>query len=167
MDTTSFDLGIAVARVTIGGMLIVHGLNKVRGTGGLAGTIAWFESLGMKPAWLHARVAAATEIGSGALLCLGLLTALGCAAVIGLMVVAAFTDHRGKGFFVFKGGWEYVAVVALIAFVLACVGPGRWSVDHALGIPLGGVGWGVLAAVVGVVVAVLTLVVGRRSTADA
>ena len=65
MDTSAVDLGMLLVRVAIGGMLIVHGLNKIRGPGG-SGTESWFESLGMRPAWLHARIAAATEIGSGA-----------------------------------------------------------------------------------------------------
>ena len=141
MDTSAVDLGMLLVRVAIGGMLIVHGLNKIRGPGGIAGTESWFESLGMRPAWLHARIAAATEIGSGALLCLGLLSTLSCAAVIGLMIVAALTDHRDKGFFVFKGGWEYVVFVALIALALAWVGPGRWSIDQAIGVDVNGVGW--------------------------
>ena len=34
------------------------------------------------------------------------------------MTVASLTDHRGKGFFIFKGGWEYVAFVGAIAVAL-------------------------------------------------
>jgi putative oxidoreductase len=49
------------------------------------------------------------------------------------MATAAATDHRGKGFFVFKGGWEYTAVVALAATALAGLGNGRWSVDRLFG----------------------------------
>jgi putative oxidoreductase len=48
------------------------------------------------------------------------------------MATAAATDHRGKGFFVFKGGWEYTAVVAAAATALAGLGNGRWSVDRLL-----------------------------------
>jgi putative oxidoreductase len=81
---------------------------------------------------VHARMAAATEIGSGALLILGAGNPLPNAAVVGLMATAAATDHKGKGFFVFKGGWEYTAVVAAAVVALAGLGNGRWSVDHLL-----------------------------------
>jgi len=40
------------------------------------------------------------------------------------MATAAATDHRGKGFFIFKGGWEYTAVVAAAAVALAGSGAG-------------------------------------------
>ena len=66
------------------------------------------------------------------------------------MFVAARTDHRGKGLFVFKGGWEYVAVFGLAAVPLALVGPGRASLDHELDIVLAGLKWGALAVVVGI-----------------
>jgi hypothetical protein len=49
------------------------------------------------------------------------------------MATAAATDHRGKGFFVFKGGWEYVGVVGVVAATIAALGHGRWSVDALLG----------------------------------
>jgi putative oxidoreductase len=109
-----------------------HGTNKVFGSGGLEGTTGWFDALGLQPAHVHARMAAATEIGAGALITLGAGNPLPSAAVVGLMATAAATDHRGKGFFVFKGGWEYTAVVAAAATALAGLGNGRWSVDQLL-----------------------------------
>ncbi len=66
------------------------------------------------------------------------------------MTVAALTDHRGKGYFIFKGGAEYVVLVAIVAVALAVVGPGRWSLDNALGLDLAGLGWGIIALVGGV-----------------
>jgi len=128
------DLGAALLRLALGPMLVAHGANKVLGVGGLAGTTGWFASLGLRPAALHARVAAATEIGAGTLLVLGLLTPLAAAATVSLMLVAALTDHRGKGPFVFKGGWEYVGLVGVVAVALVALGPGAWSLDHAFGL---------------------------------
>jgi putative oxidoreductase len=154
------DLAQLVIRLALGVMLCVHGRNKIFGEGGLDGTTRWFASLGLRPAWLHARVAAATELGAGTLLMIGLLTTLDCAAVIGLMTVAAATDHRGKGFFVFRGGWEYVAIVGLVSFALASAGPGRWSLDHAVGIGFAGAGWAALAAAVGVLTGAATVLAG-------
>ncbi|MBM6402990.1 DoxX family protein [Phycicoccus sp. CSK15P-2] len=156
------DLGMLVVRLALGPMLVVHGANKVWGGGGLVGTAGWFESLGLRPGWLHARVAAGTELVAGTLVTLGLLTAPAAAAFVGLMTVAALTDHAGKGFFVFKGGWEYVVVVATVAVGLAVVGPGGWSLDAALGLPFSGVWWGAVAAVGGVLAGLGLLAVFRR-----
>jgi len=133
MNESDRDLAALALRLSIGPMLIAHGTNKVFGSGGLEGTTGWFESLGLKPAWLHARMAAATEIGAGALMTLGVADPLPSAAVVGLMATAAATDHRGKGFFVFKGGWEYTAMVAAGAVALAALGSGRYSLSGARG----------------------------------
>lgn len=143
------DLALLILRLALGPMLVLHGSNKVFGAGGLGGTTAWFDSLGLKPAWLHARIAAATEIGAGLFLTLGLLTGPAAAAFVALMVVAMRTDHRGKGYFVFKGGWEYVLLVALVAVAVAAGGPGRWSLDHVFGLELAGAGWALVAALGG------------------
>lgn len=146
---TDVDSAALLLRLVLGPVLLAHGANKVAGAGGLSGTAGWFESLGLRPGRLHARAAAGTELGAGALLSLGLLTPLAAAACVGLMVVAAFTDHRGKGFFVFKGGWEYVAVVAGAAVVLAVLGPGSASLDAAVHLDRAGLGWGLAALLLG------------------
>ncbi len=132
-STTDRDVAAALLRLALGPMLVAHGANKVAGPGGLDGTTRWFAALGLRPPWLHARLAAGTEIAAGTLVTLGWLAPLPEAAVIGLMATAAATDHRRKGFFVFKGGWEYVAVVGAAAAGLAALGHGRWSVDARLG----------------------------------
>jgi putative oxidoreductase len=77
-------------------------------------------------------LAAGTELAAGAALTLGAANPLPAAATVGLMAVAARTDHRGKGFFVFKGGWEYTAVVGAAAVALAALGHGSYSVDRLL-----------------------------------
>ncbi len=69
---TGIALGLLVIRLALGGMLAIHGLNKVFGGGGLAGTARWFEGLGLRPGWLHARLAAGNEIGAGLLMACGL-----------------------------------------------------------------------------------------------
>jgi putative oxidoreductase len=143
-------------------MLFIHGLNKIAGPGGLAGTARWFESLGMRPARLHAALAAAVETGSGVLMVAGLVQPLSSAAFIGLMTVAAFTDHRGKGFFVFRGGWEYVALVGLVAAALASTGPGRLSIDYVLGWTLSGQISMLIAALTGAGLAAITILTARR-----
>lgn len=166
MSGIDLDAGMLVVRLALGPMLLAHGVNKVWGGGGLAGTAGWFESLGLRPGWLHARLAAVTEIVAGVLVTVGLLTGLASAAFVGLMTVAALTDHRGKGYYVFKGGWEYVVLVAMVAVALAAIGPGGWSLDAALGLPLSGLGWGAFSAVAGVLAALGLLAAFRRPVTD-
>jgi len=132
------DVAALILRLTVGPMMIVHGHNKVKGPGGLDGTTRYFDSLGLQPAHVHARVAATTEIGTGALITLGAMTPLASAGVIGVMTAAAATDHKGKGFFIFKGGWEYVGMVGAVAAAISALGPGRFSVDGARGKGRGG-----------------------------
>jgi putative oxidoreductase len=156
------DAAALLLRLTIGPMLFAHGYNKVFGKGGLKGTTGWFDSLGLKPAHVHARMAAATELGSGTLITLGAASPLPAAAAIGLMTTAARTDHRGKGFFVFKGGWEYTGVVAAVCAVMAALGPGRFSVDGARGRPRTGLRWALFAVLFGVASSLGLLAVSYR-----
>ncbi len=146
----ALDAASLALRLAVGPMLVAHGYNKVRGPGGIAGTTRWFESLGLRPAGLHARIAAATEMTAGTLMAVGAASPYPAAATVGLMVTAARTDHRGKGFFVFKGGWEYTGLVAAVAAVLAALGPGRISYDAVRGRSRSGLRWALLSVALGV-----------------
>lgn len=156
------DAAALVLRATLGPMLFAHGWNKVAGPGGLKGTTAWFDALGLKPAEVHARMAAGTEMAAGVGIALGAASPLPAAATVGLMTVAARTDHRGKGFFVFKGGWEYVGVVAGAAVALAALGNGRYSLDALAGRRRTGTQPALLAAALGTASAAALLAVCYR-----
>lgn len=160
------NLAALVLRATVGLFLAAHGYNKVFGGGGLEGTGRWFGSIGMRwPIW-QARLAASTELGAGLLLAVGLLTPLASAGVIGIMLVAIWVDHRHNGFFIFHKdqGWEYCAVLAITAWAIAIIGPGKWSLDNAFGIHWNGWVGTWVAAIVGVGGAVLQLGVSYRPT---
>jgi putative oxidoreductase len=131
-DVNVLNLVLLVVRVAAGVTMALHGYQKFFLGGKIAGTARWFESLGMKPGKLHALTAATTEITAGLGLAVGLFTPLCAAGFVGLMFVAAFT-HRGN-FYVFKDGWEYNLVLAVLAVLVAVTGPGRWSLDRGLGI---------------------------------
>ena len=130
MDEANFAL--LMIRVVVGITLAAHGVAKIRG--GLDGVARWFDGMGVKPGWLHARFAAFGEIAAGLCLAAGFLTTFAGLGFVGLMTVAALTDHRDKGFFIIKQGWEYVMVLAVVAVTIAILGPGEWSVDSAIGI---------------------------------
>ena len=142
------NLGLLVLRLVFGLFLAYHGYNKFFGPGGLSGTAGWFGSIGMRWPSLQARLAASTEVGAGVLLAAGLLTPFAAAGVIGVMVVAIVVAHWKVGFFIFlpDQGWEYCASIAVAAFAIATIGPGEWSLDHALDISWSG-WWGASIAV--------------------
>ncbi len=159
-----FNAGLLILRVVFGLFLAYHGYNKFFGPGGLEGTARWFESIGMRwPKW-QARLAATTEVGSGVLMAAGLLTPLAAAGMIGVMTVAIVVEHWKVGFFIFKPnqGWEYCASIAVTAFVIAMVGPGRWSLDHAFDLDWHGWTGAMIAAVAGVGGAVTQLAICYR-----
>lgn len=130
-DSDAINTVLFVARVLLGLTMLAHGYQKVFKGGKLPGTAGWFDSIGMKPGMMHARMAAATEIGSGVLLALGFLTSLAGAAYVALMIVAAWTVHRANGFFIVKSGWEYNMVLAAVGVLFGTIGAGKYSLDHA------------------------------------
>lgn len=131
-DIDTINLVLLVVRVCGGITLALHGYQKFFMGGRIQGTAGWFESLGMKPGKLHAYLAAGTEISCGLGFAIGFLTPLTAAGFVGVMLVAAWT-HK-DAFFVFKDGWEYNLILAVLPVLVATTGPGRWSVDNALGI---------------------------------
>jgi len=64
------------------------------------------------------------------------------------MLVAARTDHRGKGWFITGSGAELVATNAVVAIALASAGGGRYSLDRLLSLDVSGMAWAGAAAVV-------------------
>lgn len=128
-------VGLLLLRVVAGLSLAAHGYNKFFGGGKIPGTAAWFDSMGMKPnGKIHALMAACTELGAGILFAVGFLTPLAAAGCVGLMVVAAWTVHRGNGFFIVKSGYEYNLILGTLMVGVAMVGPGKYSLDWALGL---------------------------------
>jgi putative oxidoreductase len=170
LDGDQLDLLLLALRLIAGVTIFVHGYNHLFGGGRIPGTASWFDSLGMKPSGLlHAWLATITELGTGVLLVLGLLTPLASAGVIGLMVVAGWTVHR-KNFLVFKEGWEYVMILGVLCLAIATLGPGTLSLDEAIGLRDSlNDGWtgGIIALVVGLVAGIGTLVACYRPPADA
>jgi putative oxidoreductase len=129
---TSCDFGLLILRLLLGLTMAAHGYAKFFSGGRIAGTAGWFESIGMKPGALQARLAASTEISAGLGLAVGLLTPIPAAGFVALMVVAGWTVHRPNGFFIVKEGWEYNLILAVSAVAVATLGAGKLSLDYAL-----------------------------------
>jgi putative oxidoreductase len=165
------NLGLLVLRLVFGLFLALHGLNKFFGGGRIPGTARWFASMGFRQPKLQAVAAASTEVAAGVAVAAGLLTPVAAGAVIAVMLVAWVSAHRANGFFIFRKGegWEYVASIAAAAFAVGVMGPGEWSLDHALEVSYDGWNGAVVAGVLGVGAAALQLAVfyrPPRSAAD-
>jgi putative oxidoreductase len=143
-------VALLLVRMVVGITMLAHGYNHWRGGGRIAGTARWFGGLGLRQPVLQAWLSVVTEIGAGILLLAGLLTALACAAVISVMLVAGLLAHRPNGFFVFREGYEYVLVLSVTSLALAMLGPGRLSADAAGGITVSG--WAGFGLALGVAV---------------
>jgi len=162
------ELGLFLLRITVGLTLAAHGAQKLLGWFGgygIAGTAGWLESVGFRPGRVHAILAGVTEIGGGLLLAIGLATPLGAAIVASVMIVAAVSAHLPRGFFAQNGGFEYTLVLGVAGLTPAFTGPGRASLDAALGWELGNAAWGAAALALAVVGAAGQLV--QRRTAPA
>lgn len=141
-----------------------HGAQKlfgVLGGHGIRGTGGFMETLGLRPGRLHATLAGSAEFFGGLLLAIGLFVPFAAAVLIATMVTASLTAHRGKGIWAQDGGIELPLVYATIAFGLAAVGAGDWSLDSAFGFDLAGVEWALGALGVGLLGGIGAVASGR------
>ncbi len=127
---------LAIFRVIVGLFLVPHGAQKlfgVLGGGGLAGTSAFFESLGMPMPKMAALAAGSVEFFGGILLALGLLTRPAAAATTFLLFVAAYSVHFSNGFFNAKGGYEFAVLWMFATAIFIVRGGGSLSLDRVIG----------------------------------
>ncbi|MGH2710624.1 MAG: DoxX family protein [Actinomycetota bacterium] len=164
-------MGLLLLRVVVGSLFIGHGTQKLFGWfggGRIDGSAGFLQSMGFSRPRAWATVNGLAEAGGGLLLALGLLTPFAAAALIGVMLVASFTAHRGKGIWNQNGGSELPLVMATSAATVAFVGPGTFSLDAAMGIVLDGALWGGIAVLLGLVsgAAVLAIRANAQSVAE-
>ena len=154
------DVSLLLLRGVSGGLVAAHGAQKLFGWfggGGIEGTKGMMQHLNLKPERQWAYVAALSEFGGGVLTTLGFLNPLGPIGVTSAMSMATSTVHWGKPIWVSAGGPELTLTNMSIAFANATLGPGKLSLDHALGIRLPRVlvGAGVALAAAGVAAGVI------------
>ena len=132
--------GPAVLRVMVGITFIAHGAQKlfgIFGGAGLAGTGAYFDSIGLSPGFPLAVAVGLTEFGGGLLLVAGALTPIAVGALMLTMLGAIVKVHLANGYFLNwaitpgKGhGVEYNLVLVAALLCLAFTGPGAFSIEH-------------------------------------
>lgn len=124
------DHAAALLRVSSGILFLAHGLLKVN-VFTVAGTVGYFESLGL-PGFL-AYLTIAAEIGGGLALILGVAVRLVSLALIPVLLGATWV-HAGNGW-LFSGeggGWEFPLFWTVAQVAIALLGAGA----YALRLPL-------------------------------
>jgi putative oxidoreductase len=157
----TMEFGLFLIRAVVGLSLAAHGAQKLFGMFGgygIAGTGRFFDSLGFRPGRVMAAVAGVGETAGGLAFALGLLTPFAAAVIVATMTVAVWGVHLEKGFFSQSGGYELPLIVGAIALGIAFTGAGPLSLDAALGLPLAGMAWGLVALGLGLAGAVPPLV---------
>ena len=131
------DTALLLIRLAVGLGAAAHGAQKLAGwwSGpGWQGTREMVARLRFQPPEFWRIAVIAGELGGGLLLALGFLSPLGSLGIIAVTAVAAITVHGSKGFFNQQGGWELAIVgYAIPALAILIAGPGRFSLDSALG----------------------------------
>lgn len=132
---TNSDLGLLILRLALGGLMFVHGSQKLLGWfdgPGIAGFVGWMASMHVPApaAWL----AIIAEFFGGLGLILGVLTQLAALGIAINMLVAIVMIHWKVGFFMNWGsaanrgeGWEYPGLILAAALTLVATGPGAYA----------------------------------------
>ena len=137
-ETTS-DGGALVARITLGAIMLPHGLQHavgLLGGYGFSGTLGWMTNTLGFPAWLAA-IAIATELVAPFALVAGLAGRVAAIGIIGIMA-GAITTHAANGFFMNwfgslpagSEGFEYHLLAIGLASVVVLNGSGAFSLDR-------------------------------------
>jgi putative oxidoreductase len=161
--------GLLLLRLVVGGTMFSHGAQKLFGWfggGGPQGTAGFLGSLGFRAPLLMATLAGLGEAG-GLAFAAGFLTPLAALGIAIVMINAITLVHWSKGFFNGNGGLEFPLILLTVAVAISATGPGRVSVDRAVGWDdnLAGVWWGVGVLGAALAISFATLAVFRTRTA--
>lgn len=136
---TSDDIGAFIARITLGIVMLPHGLQKLLGLfggAGFSGTVEFFVGSGL-PAFIAVLIIISESFGSLGLI-FGFLSRLAAIGVIIIMLGAIVTVHIKNGFFMnWSGsgpgeGFEYHLLAIGLGLIVLFKGGGAWSVDRAI-----------------------------------
>ncbi|MEI2454310.1 MULTISPECIES: DoxX family protein [Lysobacter] len=124
----SRDLALLVLRLSLGALILLHGIAKLRG--GLDGIVGMVQAQGL-PGFLGYGVLVG-EVLAPLLLILGWHARVGAALIAANMLAAIGLVHLGQlGQLNEQGGWaiELQAMFLAAAVAIALAGPGRHSLD--------------------------------------
>jgi putative oxidoreductase len=120
------DIGKLVLRLTLGILLIMHGVAKI--LGGVGGISGMLQSVGLPGYFAYG--AYIGEVLAPLLVILGLYARIGALIIVVNMLAAIYLAHLGDLFLLGQGGgWklELQGFFLFTALAVALIGPGRFS----------------------------------------
>jgi putative oxidoreductase len=129
------DISYLIIRLTVGGVLLAHGIIKLMTTTIGAFAAGSMARRGIEPALVCAYIIYFNETIGAACLMLGLFTRFVAASIAIQLAVITFLVSWPNGFAFTspKGGWEYPLLWGLVAFAIALRGGGPYSLDRKIG----------------------------------
>ena len=133
MQDRRIDLAALVLRLTLGAVLLAHGLLKLV-VFTPAGTAAFFEKIGLPGPLAYVVIAA--ELVAGIAIVVGWRTRLFAAAIAAILFGSALPHiPNGWMFSAAGGGWEYSAFLGFTAIAVALLGEGRYAIGRTAATP--------------------------------
>ena len=128
--TTHHDVSSLILRLSLGTILIAHGLLKIF-VFTIAGTVGFFESLGLPAIFAHLTIIG--ELGLGSMLITGLITRLSAVASLPILLGASWV-HLDNGWLFSNegGGWEFPILLVALSLIVAIQGGGRFALSQRL-----------------------------------
>jgi putative oxidoreductase len=123
------DAGKLILRLTLGILILLHGLAKI--SGGVAGVEKMLAGAGLPSALAYGVYAG--EVLAPLLVILGFYARVGAAIIVVNMLFAIFLAHRADLYLVTpSGGWalELQGFFLFTALALAFMGPGRFGINR-------------------------------------
>jgi len=117
-------------RFIAGVLMIPHGYSKLFVN--LNGTVDFFKSVQLEPAYPLAIYIGSLEFFGGIFLAIGFLTRFVAIQLIGLLAVATFYIHLNNGFLWVKGGFEYPLFWLVVMIAIFFKGGEKVSIDASL-----------------------------------
>jgi putative oxidoreductase len=125
-------VGLLVARVALGVVFLMHGLQKFF-FNGIDPTIKFFDSLEVPEPEVLARAAGAVELAGGIALILGVLLPF-AGILLAIDLLGAFWYyHRTNGFWASDQGYEWVIALGLALLLVAFSGGGALALGRSGG----------------------------------
>ena len=120
------DFGVLILRVTLGGLLVLHGMHKIQT--GLADQMGLLAAKGIPTFFMY--LVYVSEVLAPVLIILGVFTRLSSAAIVGTMLVVLYVAPFPLMAMGPHGEWaiELQMFYLLVPLALIFIGPGRFSV---------------------------------------
>jgi putative oxidoreductase len=129
------DIALFLARIGLGGILILHGWRRWQGMG-ISSQVSYLQQFATPFPHYAAWGATMFELIGGVFLIVGALTPLVAAVAVAEQVLIIAWTSWYKGFYLtsqsgtFRGGYEYSVTLGLLALLFVVFGAGQASVDR-------------------------------------